>query len=262
MGRPLELVQSEFSSASNSLSHSAQELQDGLSHVDLIVSQLMTSDWKGDAASAFRKIWDQWHNGAGQVVQGLQSMSSLLSVAGKQYANTDEQGGAAISSSMDGGGSAGGGSEAATPSTAAASPTGGANVSSGAGGGANGLASQLPSLAEQMMGGLGQAAQPLSQVGQMAAGLAQAGAQIATSAAQAAQSATTQDAKDKAEKGPDNDGTDDKDQDGDKKSQRRDGAAGHPTEPEPAGPGNRSTQRPPLPTSTSDAEHRRENRRA
>ncbi|BBZ58455.1 WXG100 family type VII secretion target [Mycolicibacterium phocaicum] len=232
MGRPLELVQSEFSAASNSLSHSAQELQDGLSHVDLSVSQLLTSDWKGDAASAFRKVWDQWHNGAGQVVQGLQAMSSLLSVAGQQYGNADAQGGAAISSSMDGGGSAGGGSPTGAPATAAASQTGGA--SSGAGDGANGLASQLPSLAEQMMGSL---TQPLSQVGQMAAGLAQAGAQIATAAAQAGQQAAQ--------------GGAEKEQD-EKADALKDGAAGDPTSP----------GAPPLPTPTSDADHRRENRRA
>lgn len=248
MGRPLELVQSEFSSASSSLSHAAQELQDGLSHVDLSVSQLLTSDWKGDAASAFRKVWDQWHNGAGQVVQGLQAMSSLLSVAGKQYGNTDEQGGAAISSSMDGGGFAGGGGAAAAPATTAAAPIGGSDAPSGGGGSASGLASQLPSLAEQMMGALGQATQPPSQVGQMAAGLAQAGAQIATAAAQAgqqaAQTGTEQDAqgaKDKAEK----------DQ-YEKNSERQDGAAGDPTSPGAA----------PLPTSTSDSEHPRGNQRA
>ncbi|WP_162460496.1 MULTISPECIES: WXG100 family type VII secretion target [unclassified Mycolicibacterium] len=251
MGRPLELVQSEFSSASSSLSHSAQELQDGLSQVDLIVSQLLASNWKGDAASAFQKVWDQWHGGAGQVVRGLQTMSSLLSVAGNEYGNTDQQGGAAISSSMQGGGSASGGSQAAAPAPAATSPAGGTGASSSAGAGASGLASQLPSLAEQMMGSLGQAAQPLSQIGQMAAGLAQTGAQIATAAAQAAQ--TGQDAKDKPEKDADKDSTEAKDQDIDRKSKHEDGAAG---------PGDPSTQRPPVPTSASDAEHRHENRRA
>ena len=255
MGRPLELVQSEFSSASSSLSHSAQELQDGLSHVDLIISQLMASDWKGDAASAFRKVWDQWHNGAGQVVQGLQTMSSLLSVAGKAYTNSDEGGAAAISSSMDGGGSAGGGSPAAAPATAAAAPTGGSDASSAAGGGESGLASQLPSLAGQMLGSLGQAAQPLSQVGQMAAGLAQTAAQIATSAAQAGQQTGqggteqgAQDDKDEAEK--------------DKADKNHDDEKGRDRQDDGAGPADPSTHRPPLPTSTSGAEHRRENRRA
>lgn len=252
MGRPLELVQSEFSAASNSLSHSAQELQDGLSRVDLSVSQLLASDWKGDAGSAFQKVWDQWHNGAGQVVQGLQAMSSLLSVAGRQYGNADAQGAAAINSSMDGGGSAGGG-PAAAPAAAATSPTGAAGASSSAGGGGQGLASQLPSLAQQMMGSLGQAAQPLSQVSQMAAGLAQAGAQIATAAAQAGQQAaqggTEEDASEAKAKAENDAAENDQDE---KASELRDGAAGDPASPGAA----------PLPTSTSDAEHRRENRRA
>jgi len=118
--RSVEVVVSELQAASERLREAGQRLQDGLSSVDLETRQLLGSAWKGDAASAYGPAWDQWHTGAGQVVRGLQTMSDLLSVAGKEYAKTDQQSGDALNATMQGGGSAPAGG--APPSSAGAGP--------------------------------------------------------------------------------------------------------------------------------------------
>ena len=94
MERSVEVVVSELQAASERLRDAGQRLQDGLSSVDLETRQLLGSGWKGDAASAYGPAWDKWHDGAGQVVRGLQTMADLLSLAGKEYAKTDQQSGA------------------------------------------------------------------------------------------------------------------------------------------------------------------------
>lgn len=199
MSGSVEVVTSELHVAADRLRASAQRLQDGLSSVDLETSNLLSSGWKGEAATAFGKYWDQWHNGAGQVVRALQTMSDALDEAGRVYAAQDEEAGRALGSSMQGGGGGGtgsgggGGSPAggAAPA-AAASSTGGSTAAAGAGSGqAGGAGASAPSLADSM--NLGQVIQPLSQLGaipaqmagQLTAGLVQAG-QIAAGAAQQA----------------------------------------------------------------------------
>lgn len=217
MGQPVEVVVSELASASARLDAAAQSLRDGLSSVDAETTQLMGAGWKGDAASAYVPAWAKWHEGAEQVVLGLQRMSELLSIAGKEYAKTDESASGAIDSTMQGsGGSAGGGggtsggsasgggaSEGAARASAGRI-TGGAGSTAGAGAGqATGSAEGIQQAMAAAMQ-LGQiAGQPLSQLGQGAtglaqtiAGLAQQAAQISTEAAggeEEQQSATPQD---------------------------------------------------------------------
>lgn len=193
MSGSVEVVTSELHVAADRLRASAQRLQDGLSSVDLETSNLLSSGWKGEAATAFEKYWDQWHNGAGQVVRALQTMSDALDEAGRVYAAQDEEAGRALGSSMQGGGgtgSGGGGGSAAgggAPAGAASSTGGSAAPAGGSAAPAGGAGS----LADSM--NLGQVVQPLSQLGaipaqmagQLTAGMVQAG-QIAAGAAQQA----------------------------------------------------------------------------
>ncbi|WKG03648.1 WXG100 family type VII secretion target [Mycolicibacterium sp. HK-90] len=190
MGRSVDVVVSELHLAATRMQDAAQRLQDGLSSVDLETRELLGSGWKGDAASAFGKAWEQWHGGAGQVVRGLQTMSRLLTEAGNSYGQTDQQAAGTIGSSgqaMDGSSASAPGTSPSAPGTVgAAGPPGGSTdsaESSAAGVGAE-LAQQIPQLAQQMTAPVTQLGQV---IGQLAQGLAQAGqtaAQIATQAAQ------------------------------------------------------------------------------
>jgi WXG100 family type VII secretion target len=171
----VEVVVSELHSAAARLTDAGQRLQDGLSAVDLEVGQLLGSGWKGGAASAYGKEWEKWHGGAGQIVRGLQTMSQLLTVAGNEYAKTDEQAAGAVSSSFqDTGGSASGSSTGGQGT----SPSSTGHGARGHGGGADGLAQQMD-LGQSMMA-------PVSQIGQAIAGLAQQVGQGVAAAAQAA----------------------------------------------------------------------------
>lgn len=177
MGRSVEVVVSELHAAAARLSGAGQRLQDGLSSVDLETRQLLGSGWKGDAASAYATGWDQWHGGAGQVVRGLQTMSELLTIAGKEYAKTDEQSGQMLDSTMQVDGSGGG--------SGGAEPPAGHSTSSPA------VTAQESALADQM----GLEPSPASDSateqlpGQMAGGATQAGQMASGAAQQAVQAA-------------------------------------------------------------------------
>jgi WXG100 family type VII secretion target len=184
MERPVEVVVSDLHLAAGRLSDAGQRLQDGLSGVDLETRELLGSGWKGGAASAFSGAWDQWHNGAGQVIRGVQTMSELLRVAADQYARADEQGSQAITSASpeQGAGSApaGGGGSApsgvGTPTASSPGPAGaaGSTGSAGSAGSASGAAASGVSDAVSQVGQLGgQVSSGLAQAAQTAAGMAQ-----------------------------------------------------------------------------------------
>jgi WXG100 family type VII secretion target len=195
VGQSVEVVVSELHLAAARLDDAAQRLKDGLSGVDDETTQLLGSGWKGGAASAYGPAWDQWHNGAEQVVAGLQRMSELLTIAGKEYAKTDESGSDALGSTVQGSsgsaGSSGGGATGGVPDLG----LGGGGGTSGTGGAtATGQSAGAGQQAMSSASQLGQAAvQPLTQVGQAAAGFVQQAAQLAAGLAQqAAQSQSDQ----------------------------------------------------------------------
>jgi WXG100 family type VII secretion target len=174
VGQSVEVVVSELHSASARLESAAQRLKDGLASVNDETTQLLGSGWKGGAASAYGPAWEGWHKGADQVVQALQRMSELLTIAGKEYAKTDEAGADALGSTVQSsGGSAGSGGSGAT------GPQSPPDLGLGSGGGSAG---------GQAAGAGQQAMSSVSQLGQAAAGMAQQSAQaVAGMAQQAAQ---------------------------------------------------------------------------
>lgn len=189
MGQSVEVVVSGLTSAASRLADAGQRLQDGLSGVDLEVGQLLGSGWQGGAASAFGTEWEKWHSGAGQVVRGLQTMSDLLRIAGREYAKTDEQAAGALGSSMQhpagsGGSPAGGGSGGHTSSastTAGDRHVGqlarqmnlGGTAPSAAAAPAAQLGQTLPTIAQAVQGAAGQSTQLAGGLAQQAAALAQ-----------------------------------------------------------------------------------------
>lgn len=165
-------------SASARLENAAQRLKDGLASVNDETTQLLGSGWKGGAASAYGPAWDQWHQGAEQVIQGLQRMSELLTIAGKEYAKTDQSGADALGSTVQssGGATGSGGSGAPSPQSHPDLGLGGGSPSSTGGGSAGGQSGDIGQ----------QAMSSVSQLGQAAAGMAQQSAQAVTGLAQQA----------------------------------------------------------------------------
>ena len=190
MGQSVELVESELQAASARLGSAAQRLKDGLASVNDETTQLLGSGWKGGAASAYGPAWDGWHEGAEQVVQALQRMSELLSIAGKEYAKTDQEGADALGSTVQSSGGStgsgdGGGSGAPSPQSLPDLGLGGPSGTDGAS--AGGQSGDIGQQAMSSVSQLGQAAAGMAQQsGQAMAGLAQQAAQLAMGLAQQA----------------------------------------------------------------------------
>lgn len=75
----------------------AQGLRSGVGSLDNEVTSLLGSGWSGEAASAYSSVWQEWHDGAQRVFEGLAKMSALLQTAASGYSGTDESGAAGIS---------------------------------------------------------------------------------------------------------------------------------------------------------------------
>lgn len=179
MGQSLEVVTSELRSASAALADAGQRLQDGLSAVDLSVDQLLGSGWKGGAGSAYSEQWDKWHNGAGQVIRGLQAMSESLKASADSYSATDQQAAGAVGSSFQPGGGSPAGSAGASSASPAAATSAQQASSAQMDGGTEDLAAMM---------GLGEPAAQLG--GQLAEGAAQAAGQLTGGLTQAATAIT------------------------------------------------------------------------
>ena len=76
----------------------AQETRSGLSNLDGQLSGLLGSGWTGQAGSAFGGVWQRWHDGAEELLRGLDTMAGLLNEAAGGYHRTDSAGGAVIDS--------------------------------------------------------------------------------------------------------------------------------------------------------------------
>lgn len=94
----LEVSESVVSGVAKSLRSAVDETNSGLTAVDGELSRLLGSGWTGQASSAFGEVWTRWHDGAQNVVKGLESMASALEQAAQGYGMTDAEGGAAIDS--------------------------------------------------------------------------------------------------------------------------------------------------------------------
>jgi WXG100 family type VII secretion target len=62
------------------------------------LSGLLGSGWTGQAGSAFGGVWQRWHEGAEELVRGLETMAGLLDEAAYGYHRTDTSGAAAVDS--------------------------------------------------------------------------------------------------------------------------------------------------------------------
>lgn len=80
----LHVTTSELTAVSAELESLAQGIQPGLATLHSDVSDLMGSGWSGSAASAYSGVWQEWHQGASEVTEGLRRMSGLLQQAAER----------------------------------------------------------------------------------------------------------------------------------------------------------------------------------
>lgn len=94
----LQVTEAQVVAVAGELRSVAEEARTGLCTLDGQLSGLLGSGWTGQAGSAFGDVWQRWHEGAEQLVRGLETMSTMLDEAAHGYRQTDSFGGAAIDS--------------------------------------------------------------------------------------------------------------------------------------------------------------------
>ena len=94
----LQVTGAQLTAVAADLRTVVEETQTGLFGLDDQLSGLLGSGWTGQAGSAFDGVWKRWHEGAAELVRGLDTMAGLLDEAARGYGQTDASGGAAIDS--------------------------------------------------------------------------------------------------------------------------------------------------------------------
>jgi WXG100 family type VII secretion target len=95
----LQVTEASLVSVAGDLRTVVEQTRSGLSSLDGQLSGLLGAGWTGQAGSAFGDVWQSWHEGASELVRGLDSMAGLLEEAASSYQQTDAAGGAAIDGS-------------------------------------------------------------------------------------------------------------------------------------------------------------------
>ncbi|MGU3292486.1 WXG100 family type VII secretion target [Williamsia sp. M5A3_1d] len=95
----LKVSTDEVRRASQSVRAAADNLDDRVRSLTERVEGLLNGGWKGQAADAFRKDWEQWLHGAKDVVGGLDSTSSLLASSASRYADQESSNASSIGAS-------------------------------------------------------------------------------------------------------------------------------------------------------------------
>ncbi|BDX32214.1 hypothetical protein TUM20985_27610 [Mycobacterium antarcticum] len=94
----LQVSEAVVAGVARELQSAVTETQSGVTSLDGELTRLLGSGWTGQAGSAFGEVWAAWHEGAENVVKGLEAMSSALEQAVQGYGTTDADARAAVES--------------------------------------------------------------------------------------------------------------------------------------------------------------------
>ncbi len=93
----LRVTEVQVLSVAGDLRAVVEETRSGVSSLDGQLSGLLGSGWTGEAGSAFGGVWQRWHEGAEELVRGLDNMAAALEEAAQGY-QTDTDGSASVNS--------------------------------------------------------------------------------------------------------------------------------------------------------------------
>jgi WXG100 family type VII secretion target len=86
----IKVTSEELHSTSVSLHSGAEQVQRELDVLKGKVEALISANWNGTASASFDELWKKWHEGARQVNEALEGISSLLSAAAQTYQETED----------------------------------------------------------------------------------------------------------------------------------------------------------------------------
>jgi WXG100 family type VII secretion target len=82
----------ELQRSASQLKSGQQDIESQLGRLKSMIDSLVSSGFVTDQASGrFQQSYDQWNNGAKNVIQGLQGMSSFLEKAIAQHQQLDSE---------------------------------------------------------------------------------------------------------------------------------------------------------------------------
>lgn len=94
----LQVTEAALQAVAQEVRAVVDETRSGLTTLDGQLHGLVESGWTGQAGSAFGDVWQRWHDGAENMLRGLDTMTSLLEEAAQSYHATDAGGAAAVDS--------------------------------------------------------------------------------------------------------------------------------------------------------------------
>jgi WXG100 family type VII secretion target len=94
----LQVTEAALQAVAHEVRSVVDETRSGLATLDGQLQGLLGSGWTGQAGSAFGEVWQRWHEGAENMLHGLETMTGLLDEAAQSYHSTDAGGAAAVDS--------------------------------------------------------------------------------------------------------------------------------------------------------------------
>ena len=87
-----------LTSAVGDVHHTADQLDQGRTHLHESFASFLGSGWTGGAAESFRDGWDDWSHGVGEVLDALRTIGDLMTEHSKDLQQHD----GAVHGSMSG----------------------------------------------------------------------------------------------------------------------------------------------------------------
>ncbi|MGV0738214.1 WXG100 family type VII secretion target [Mycobacterium syngnathidarum] len=89
-GQELRVETTALDSASDQLQSIADELQDELRRLVSNTERVVEGTWRGEAATAFAREWEEFRSAAESVVEDADVIARLVELSATHYADTDE----------------------------------------------------------------------------------------------------------------------------------------------------------------------------
>lgn len=89
-GQELRVHTDTLGSASDQLQSIADELRDGLRRLVSQAERVIEGTWRGEAATAFSKEWDEFREAAESIVEDADVIAGLVSLSVTHYVNDDD----------------------------------------------------------------------------------------------------------------------------------------------------------------------------
>jgi WXG100 family type VII secretion target len=87
-----DAVPAELQLCGSMLGQISEELRTEMGVLQREMDALLPGEWRGQTATGFAHGWELWQQGAGDVVDALQTMGRLFGETGRDYHRTDTSG--------------------------------------------------------------------------------------------------------------------------------------------------------------------------